>query len=113
MTEVVSQPLASAVQKGPSNLALRILSAAVLLPVIIALFIAGGWWTRGLVAVAAVLALWEYGAIVAPKSWRSRAVLMVVGALATACAMFVDNPISAVLVSLGEPARADQNREAR
>ena len=94
----VAPPAAPAAPKGPSNLALRILSAAVLLPGVIALLVAGGWWTRGLVVVAAVLALWEYGAIVAPRSWRSRAVLMVVGALATVCAMFVDNPISAVLV---------------
>ena len=38
--------------KGPSNLALRLLSAAVLLPIAIACFIVGGWWLKGLALIA-------------------------------------------------------------
>ena len=47
-----------------SNLVLRTLSAAVLLPLAIACFVAGGWWLKGLVLFAAAACFFEYGSVV-------------------------------------------------
>ncbi len=69
--------------KGPSNLALRLLSAAVLLPIAIAAFIVGGWWLKGLALIASAAAFFEYGAVVAKKDNLARALLMVVGLFTT------------------------------
>jgi phosphatidate cytidylyltransferase len=55
------------------NLALRLLSAAVLLPGILWLLHQGSWWSAGLIGVAAALAAFEYYGIVfkalAPAAW--------------------------------------------
>jgi len=81
-----------------NNLALRILSAAVLLPPVITAFIVGGWWLRGLVLFAAVVGLFEYGRIVAKDSPRDRAALLIVGGLATCLSLVVSDPIIAILI---------------
>jgi phosphatidate cytidylyltransferase len=81
-----------------SNLAKRLLSALVLLPVVIAAFIAGGWWLRGLVLSAAIIALFEYGRIVAKDSRRDRIALLIVGGAATTISLVVDNAGIAILV---------------
>ncbi len=81
-----------------NNLLLRVLSAAVLLPPVIAAFIAGGWWLRGLVLTATAIGLFEYGRIVARDSLRDRIALLIVGSGATALGLVLDNAIAALLV---------------
>ncbi len=46
--------------KGKSDLAVRLLSAVVLVPIVLVLLWLGGWWFTGLVAVVIGLATWEY-----------------------------------------------------
>lgn len=74
---------------GPSNLALRLLSAAVLLPIVIACFIVGGWWLKGLAVLAASAAFFEYGAVVAKGDNVARWLLMLVGLFTTVVGMLV------------------------
>lgn len=81
-----------------SNLALRLLSAAALLPPVIAAFIFGGWWLKGLILVVACICLWEYGSIVAKVELRSRIALMIVGTIATALLLVVQTAVQAILV---------------
>ena len=81
-----------------NNLVLRIISAAVLLPPVIAAFIAGGWWLRGLVLFAATVGLWEYGRIVAKDSTRDRVALMIVGCTATTLSLLVDDAATSILI---------------
>ncbi|HEY4220742.1 MAG TPA: phosphatidate cytidylyltransferase, partial [Myxococcota bacterium] len=81
-----------------NNLVLRIASAAVLLPGVIAAFIAGGWWLRGLVLAAAYIGLFEYGRIVAKESVRDRATLMIAGGVATTVSLLVESTTISILV---------------
>ena len=81
-----------------SNLALRLASAAALLPPVIAAFILGGWWLKGLILLVTSICLWEYGSIVAKHELRSRAALMVVGTIGSALLMFVETSVQAMLV---------------
>ncbi len=59
------------------NLALRVGSAAVLLPVVLGLLWAGGWWSAGLMAGAAAICASEYFLIVfkrlGPMAWLAMA----------------------------------------
>ena len=61
------------------NLVVRILTAVVLLPAVLGLLIAGGWWTAGLVSVAAAGCAWEYEWITQRRIGAAQA-LAVVGA---------------------------------
>lgn len=81
-----------------SNLVKRLLSAAILLPFVIAAFIAGGWWLRSLILAAAVIALHEYGNIVSRDDRRGRMVLVVVGGLATLLSLLVQNAVQGAIV---------------
>lgn len=81
-----------------SNLAQRILSAVFLLPPVIAAFIFGGWWLKGLIFVVALVCLWEYGSIVAKDEPRSRWALLLVGGVATALSILVDDAVQAILI---------------
>jgi phosphatidate cytidylyltransferase len=74
-----SAPTAPAAPKAPSNLALRLISAAVLLPVVITCFVYGGWAMRGLVLLAGAAALFEYGAVVAKADLLARGIVFVTG----------------------------------
>jgi phosphatidate cytidylyltransferase len=81
-----------------SNLALRVLTALVLLPPVIACFVVGGWWLRGLIVAAAVACLWEYGGIVAREDKAARIVLLVVGTLSTVLLLFAQTAVQGVLI---------------
>ena len=81
-----------------NNLALRLASAVVLLPPVIAAFIFGGGWLKGLILAVACTCLWEYGSIVAKQELRSRVALMVVGTIATALLLVVETAVQAILV---------------
>ncbi len=80
-----------------SNLTLRLLSAAVLLPLVILLCVLGGWWVRGLVFSAAVLGLYEYGRVVLAGDPWARALMMLTGSSATAVALVATDAIVALL----------------
>jgi phosphatidate cytidylyltransferase len=80
-----------------SNLTLRLLSAAVLLPLVITACVLGGWWVRGMVFFAAVGALYEYGRVVLRGDGLARALLMVTGAGATSAALLVSDAVVALL----------------
>jgi phosphatidate cytidylyltransferase len=81
-----------------SNLAKRLLSAGVLLPIVIAAFILGGWVLRALILLAAIIALWEYGTIVCRDDRRSRGALLVVGGIATFLSLLVTDAVQGALV---------------
>jgi phosphatidate cytidylyltransferase len=81
-----------------SNLVLRVLSALFLLPPVIAAFVVGGWWLKGLILLAALVCFWEYGSIVAKDEPRSRWALLLVGGAATALSLVVQDAITAILV---------------
>ena len=80
-----------------SNLTQRLLSAAVLLPVVIAAFILGGWWLKALVLLAATGGLFEYGRVVLRDDALGRALLLVVGLGATVVALLSNNAVVALL----------------
>ena len=61
------------------NLVLRIISAVVLLPLVLALVHKGGWYIFGFMTVASAICLYEYGGIVAKDDVPSRVFLIVVG----------------------------------
>lgn len=81
-----------------SNLAQRLLSAALLLPVVIAAFIFGGWWLKGLILLVAVICLHEYGTIVAKDEPRAKWALVVVGGLATALSILLEDAAKSLLI---------------
>jgi CDP-diglyceride synthetase len=81
-----------------SNLVQRLLSAVFLLPPVIAAFVAGGWWLKGLIIACALVCFWEYGSIVAKDEPRSRWALMLVGGAATALSLIVHDAITAILI---------------
>lgn len=80
-----------------SNLTLRLLSAAVLLPVVISAFIFGDLWLKGLCVAAAAACFWEFGAVVARDDRVARAFLFVGGVVVCAIGLFVTKPMAALL----------------
>jgi phosphatidate cytidylyltransferase len=80
-----------------SNLALRLLSAAVLLPLVITSCVLGGWWVRGMVLVAALGGLFEYGRVVLRGDPLARALLVAVGGAATVAALVANDAVVALL----------------
>lgn len=81
-----------------SNLVQRLLSAVVLLPPVIAAFVVGGWWLKGLIFIVALVCLWEYGSIVSKDDSRGRMALIVIGGAATALSLIVEDAIQAILI---------------
>ncbi len=80
-----------------SNLVLRLLSAAVLLPLVIATFHFGDWWLRGLALLAAAACFFEYGAVTARGDPLARVLLFLSGMTVTALGIIVDDPVLAIL----------------
>ena len=81
-----------------SNLQLRLLSTAVLLPIVIGAFVMGGWVMRGVLLFAAAASFFEYGAVVAKEDRLARAILVVAGVAVTLIGMVTVSPVIAVLV---------------
>lgn len=81
-----------------SNLAQRLLTAAVLLPIVIFCFIVGGWVLRGLILAAALVGLWEYGNIVAREDKRAKLALVVVGTAATLLSLVATSAVQGALI---------------
>ncbi len=80
-----------------SNMAMRLLSAAILLPIIISCFVFGGWFMFGLAVVAAAASYFEFGAVVAKNDPVMRGALFVVGIAVTVIGVFVTQPATALL----------------
>ena len=80
-----------------NNLALRLLSAAILLPAVLSCFVFGGWWMTGLAIVAAAASYFEFGAVVAKDDPVMRVALFVVGVAVTVIGIFVTGPATALL----------------
>ena len=89
MSPEPSAPPVPEAPKGPSNLVLRLASAAVLLPAAIFCFVKGGWWLNGLALAAAAAAFFEYGAVVVKGDGFARGLLMVVGLFTTITGILV------------------------
>lgn len=69
------------------NLALRVLSALVLLPVVLSLAHLGGWYFYGFLVVAGTLCLYEYGGIVSADDAPARTFFVVTGTSVIALGM--------------------------
>ncbi len=80
-----------------SNLQLRLLSTAVLLPTVVAAFVAGGWWLRGLVLAAAAAAFYEFGAVTAKNDLPARALLVLSGLVVTFIGTVTKDAVTALL----------------
>ena len=80
-----------------SNLVLRLLSAAVLLPLVIAAFHFGDWWLRGLALATAGACFFEYGAVVVKADPLARILLFLTGMTVTVLGILVDDPVLAIL----------------
>ncbi|HEY1101753.1 MAG TPA: phosphatidate cytidylyltransferase [Myxococcota bacterium] len=80
-----------------SNLALRLLSAGILLPIVITCFVLGGWYMTGLAIVAAAASYFEFGAVVAKHDPVLRVALFVMGVAVTVIGIFVSGPVTALL----------------
>jgi phosphatidate cytidylyltransferase len=80
------------------NLFLRVASALVLLPVVLALAHQGGWYFYGFCAVASVMTLLEYGGIVAKEDSPARLFFVVVGTLVVLLGMRVQDPVLVLLL---------------
>ncbi|MDP2345699.1 MAG: phosphatidate cytidylyltransferase [Deltaproteobacteria bacterium] len=80
-----------------SNLILRVLSAAVLLPVVIAFFHFGDWWLKGLALATAAVCFFEYGAVVVKNDALARILLFLTGMTVTILGLMVDDPRLAIL----------------
>jgi CDP-diglyceride synthetase len=83
-----------------SNLTQRLLSAAVLLPGVITAFVWGGWWSRGLVLLAALGGFVEYGRVVLKDDLVARLLLLVVGVGATAAGLMAHDAVVALLAAV-------------
>lgn len=81
------------------NLVLRIGSAVVLLPIVLLLLWLGGWWTKGLLLVVALIGLYEYGKIVARDDRFGRALLLLVGSGAVLVGMTIEDAPRALLAT--------------
>jgi len=75
-----------------SNLALRVISALVLLPVVVALVHLGGGFLLGLLVFASAVTLFEYGGIVSGGDTPARIALVVVGTTVAAISMTTTDP---------------------
>lgn len=64
----------------PNNLRLRVLSAAVLLPVAVAAVWAGAWWFAAFLAVAGGAMCWEWARLCNPARGEAQAVMLAAGA---------------------------------
>lgn len=80
-----------------SNLVLRLLSAAILLPLVIGFFHFGGVWLKGLALVTAAACFFEYGAVVARTDALARVLLFITGMTVTFLGIIVDDPRLAIL----------------
>ncbi len=80
-----------------SNLQLRLLSTAVLLPIVIGAFVMGGWFSRGVLLFAAAASFYEYGAVVAREDRLARAVLFLTGVFVVYVGMVATSPLIALL----------------
>lgn len=80
-----------------SNLQLRLLSTAVLLPIIIGAFVMGGWLSRGVLLFAAAASFFEYGAVVAKDDRLARLVLFITGVFVVYVGMVATSPMIALL----------------
>ena len=93
---------------------LRILSALVMLPLLLAvIFLLPPWGTLALAVIAVVAGVWEYGALSAALGVPIPRVATAAGAAATCAAFVVQDPplvivLSAVVVSMGALAVAGQ-----
>jgi phosphatidate cytidylyltransferase len=80
-----------------SNLAKRLLSAALLLPIVISCFVFGGWFMTGLCILTAAASFFEFGAVVAKDDPLMRALLLISGVGVTVLGLFVTAPVTALL----------------
>jgi len=80
-----------------SNLQLRLLSTAVLLPIVIGAFVMGGWFSRSVLLFAGAASFYEYGAVVAKDDRLARAVLFVTGVFVVYVGMVATSPLIALL----------------
>jgi phosphatidate cytidylyltransferase len=77
------------------------LSAAVLVPVVIAGIVYGGWLLRIETALACLAVLFEYGAVVATTDRLARALFIITGMVGMAVGVFVDDlAVSLTLMAL-------------
>ena len=89
------------------NLALRIISALVLLPIVLLLSYLGGWYFFGLVLVTTAFALREYTKIVDPDDSTSQLATIIIGLVVTALALNATSAAQGlVVVQLGAVALA-------
>jgi phosphatidate cytidylyltransferase len=84
-----------------SNLQLRLLSTAILLPIAMTAFVMGGWVLRAVLLFAAAASFFEYGAVVAKDDRAARFILVVAGVAVTFIGMVTTSPIIAVLALQG------------
>lgn len=70
-----------------SNLTQRVIVALGLLPLVLWLFVLGGWPLRGLLLVTAFICFWEYGEVTARADKVARAALLIIGCVATGHAL--------------------------
>ena len=63
------------------NLQIRLLSAFVLIPIVIAVVYAGGWWFAALIALGIVMAIREWGRMVLGDNWLTLTIIMGLAAL--------------------------------
>lgn len=73
------------------NLLLRVVSAAVLLPLVLALIHLGGWFFYGLILTAAAICFFEYGGIVSRDDPMARGALVITGSLLVALGMLAES----------------------
>lgn len=80
-----------------SNLQLRLLSTAILLPIVVAAFVMGGLVLRGVLLFAAAASFFEYGAVVAKDDRLARAILFITGLFVVYVGMVATSPVIALL----------------
>ena len=91
-------PPADDTVRKPSNLLLRVVSAAVMAPVAIGAAWWGGWVFAGFWVLAALAVLWEWVGLVAGRDYRML-VLSCGGAIVLAAVLArTDHPVAAVLL---------------
>jgi len=91
-------PPADDTVRKPSNLLLRVVSAAVMAPVAIGAAWWGGWVFAGFWVLAALVVLWEWVGLVAGRDYRML-VLSCGGAIVLAAVLaWTDHPVAAVLL---------------
>lgn len=83
-----------------SNLAARLISAAVTLPVVFYLLHVGGWWCFGFFVIAGIITLQEYTSIVSDDPFERRVTVMI-AAVVLSLSMLVERAADAVVLSHG------------